>query len=137
MLDAITDVNWLAVAVAALAYYLLGALWFTPLFGDAWDRAVGHSRHGTDRFPTRYYTTPLASAIVVASAIAVLVEAADLSTTIEAAALGSVLGIGYAAVSVNNAVAPNVPRPFLLGAITGGYHLVGAVVVAAVVTAMG
>lgn len=136
MLGSIADVNWPAAAVAALAYYLLGALWFTPLFGSSWDRAVGYARQGVNRFPARYYVTPLASALVVAVATALLVEAMDVSTPADATELGSVVGLGYAAVSFNNAVAPNVPRPFLLGAVTGGYHVIGAVVVAVVISAL-
>lgn len=137
MLDSINDVNWLAVAVAALAYYLLGALWFTPLFGSQWDRAVDFDRKGSHRFPARYYVTPLVSCLAVATATAVIVEAMDVATPGDAAELGAVVGIGYAAaVSFSNAVAPNVPRPFLLGAITGGYHVVGVVLVAVLTIAM-
>ena len=36
----ISDINWLAVLVAALAFYSLGALWYGPLFGKYWQRAV-------------------------------------------------------------------------------------------------
>jgi len=36
------EVNWLAVAVAALASFLLGGLWYSPvLFGKAWQRETG------------------------------------------------------------------------------------------------
>ena len=29
---------------AGAAYFALGGLWFTPLFGKQWDRAVGFQR---------------------------------------------------------------------------------------------
>jgi len=35
------DVNWLAVLVATVAGFLLGGLWYGPLFGKAWLSAVG------------------------------------------------------------------------------------------------
>ena len=35
------DVSWLAVLVAALATFLLGGLWYGPLFGKHWLRASG------------------------------------------------------------------------------------------------
>jgi hypothetical protein len=36
------EVNWLAIAVAALASFLLGGLWYSPvLFGKAWQRETG------------------------------------------------------------------------------------------------
>ncbi|HTL80400.1 MAG TPA: DUF1761 domain-containing protein [Bacteroidia bacterium] len=33
--------NWLAIGVAALSYYALGALWFSVLFGKPWAAAHG------------------------------------------------------------------------------------------------
>ena len=35
------DVNWLAVLAATAAGFLLGGLWYGPLFGKAWMAAVG------------------------------------------------------------------------------------------------
>jgi hypothetical protein len=35
------QVNWLAVIVAALTTFILGGLWYGPLFGKAWMRATG------------------------------------------------------------------------------------------------
>lgn len=36
------DINWLAVIVAAVAAFLVGALWYSPLlFAKAWQREVG------------------------------------------------------------------------------------------------
>jgi uncharacterized protein DUF1761 len=34
-------VNWLAILVAALAGFAVGALWYGPLFGSAWRRESG------------------------------------------------------------------------------------------------
>jgi len=35
------QVNWLAVIVAALSTFVLGGLWYGPLFGKVWMRATG------------------------------------------------------------------------------------------------
>lgn len=36
------EVNWLAIVIAALASFLLGGLWYSPvLFGKAWQRETG------------------------------------------------------------------------------------------------
>lgn len=37
------NVNWLAVLVAALATFFLGAVWYTALLGKAWQRANGYT----------------------------------------------------------------------------------------------
>ena len=39
--DPISTLNWLAVLVAALSTFILGGLWYGPLFGRAWMRASG------------------------------------------------------------------------------------------------
>ena len=37
------EINLLAVVLGALAFFAVGALWYTVLFGKAWQRAVGLS----------------------------------------------------------------------------------------------
>jgi len=35
--------NWLAIVLGTLAFFAVGAVWYTALFGKAWQRAVGLS----------------------------------------------------------------------------------------------
>ena len=37
------NINWLAVVLGALAFFVVGAVWYTALFGKAWQRATGLS----------------------------------------------------------------------------------------------
>jgi hypothetical protein len=37
------DLNWLAIIVAAVSTFILGGLWYGPLFGRVWMRASGVS----------------------------------------------------------------------------------------------
>lgn len=39
----LSTINWLAVIVSAAAYFILGGLWFGPLFGKAWQKGAGLS----------------------------------------------------------------------------------------------
>ena len=39
--DLISNINWLAVIVAGLGYFVLGALWYSLLFKNAWIRLSG------------------------------------------------------------------------------------------------
>lgn len=138
MIEAFSAVNWLAAALGALAYFVLGALWFSPLFGRVWDRAVGHERRPGERFPMSYYVVPLVSSIAIAVATAWLAEAADLDGFWDATLFTIALGVGIAAaVSVTNAMTPNMRHPFAYGVVTGGYHVVGIGVVTAIVVLMG
>lgn len=136
MLTALTHLNWLAVALAALAYYVLGAAWFTPLFGKAWDRAIGYDRAKGAKFSLDYYVVPLVSAVLVSLALGVILTAVAPANLVEALLIGVVIGIGVAAaVSINNALTPHTPHPYLFGAVTGGYHFVGIVVVSTIIGA--
>ena len=45
-----SQLNWLAVIVAALVYFALGALWYSPmLFSRAWQRSIGWDETKTPR----------------------------------------------------------------------------------------
>ena len=37
----LADLNWLAVVVSAIAFYALGAIWYSFLFGKAWAAELG------------------------------------------------------------------------------------------------
>jgi len=37
------QINYLAVVLAAVAFFAVGAAWYTVLFGKAWQRALGLS----------------------------------------------------------------------------------------------
>ena len=39
-----TSINWLAVIVAALASFIIGALWYGPLFGKKWMELNGFTK---------------------------------------------------------------------------------------------
>lgn len=133
MLADIANVNWLSVLVAAAAYFVLGAVWFTPLLGRVWDVATGHARAKGEPFTPIYYVAPLVTAVCVAVATAVVRAAVGVASVGDAVVLGLVVGVGYsAAVSLTNAVTPGIPRPLLFAAVTGGYHVVGAVTVAVI-----
>ena len=40
---AFTNINWLSVAVAAISTFLIGGIWYGPLFGKAWMEAFGYT----------------------------------------------------------------------------------------------
>lgn len=119
-------VNWWAVLLAALGYFILGAVWFTPLFGRAWDAAIGYDRsQSRGRFPVSYYIVPFVGSAISTVVIAVLVGLLPVAGAVGGVGVGASVGLAIAAASMTNSLTPHTPRPYVLGAITGGYHLVG------------
>lgn len=137
MLDVISRLDWLAIALATIAVFVLGALWFTPLFGRAWDRSLGISREKGARYSPIYYVMPLVTSLLVSTATAILVVALGIDGWGESLLLGLVVGVGYsAAVTFTNAVTPTTPHPLAFATITGSYHVVSAVIAAIIIGAL-
>jgi hypothetical protein len=122
-----------APTIAGVAYFALGGLWFTPLFGFAWDRALMFSRPRRWRPPVRYYIVPLLGCLAVSFAMSLLADWFQIQTLERYLALAAVLGLGVAApITAVNAVSPNTPRPGLYAAVVGSYHAVGIALAATV-----
>ncbi|MFC4104241.1 DUF1761 domain-containing protein [Paenibacillus xanthanilyticus] len=133
MFDGGVELNGLAIIAAALAYYVLGAVWFTPLFGALYDKALDTKRSPNQKWPMLYYIGPLVSAFAASIATALFVDALQIVHLSDALLLGLIVGVGYAmSISFNNAINPKTPRPLLYGAVTGSYHVVGMMLTAAI-----
>jgi NO-binding membrane sensor protein with MHYT domain len=121
-----------------LIYFALGALWFSNvLFARPWQRSIGWDP--AQRPPPQnatFYVVPLLTYLVIATAVAMLASATGSDTLGEGVVLGLVIGIGLAAMhSLGDAVFdPNKPRPYVWFAITAGYHVVGILIVAVLVS---
>jgi hypothetical protein len=115
------QINYLAVVAAALASFVLGGLWYSPiLFGAAWQRAAGLS---DERLKSGSMPVIFGGAFVLAL-IASFVFAMFLGPK---PALPFATGAGFAAGLCWVAASFGINylferRPFRLFAINGGYH---------------
>jgi hypothetical protein len=132
------EINWFSVPLAIAAHYLLGALWFSPfLFGKLWDKAIGFKRPKGWKPTPLYYLGPLAGSVAVSIGTAGIVLTLAYVPLSEALLATGLLGLCYAvAVSFVNTITPNTPRPLLYGTVTGGYHLVGILLVTVILYAL-
>lgn len=113
------DINWWAVLVAAMSAFLLGGLWYGPLFKNAWCREAGIDLHAQVRHPSRVFGTAFVAALVSAAAFAIILRPdPPLFIAVHA---GFLTGLAYVAMSfgINYAFAG---RSFKLWLIDGGYH---------------
>lgn len=123
----------LPIMAAGIAYFALGGLWFTPLFGKQWDAAVGFERPPKWRPAAVYYIGPLVGCLVAALATAYLAQLAHAQSLAEFLRVGLTVGLGYGAtVTAVNAISPNMRKPLLYAAVVGSYHLVGLALCSAV-----
>ena len=134
--DVLGDLNWLAVIVATLAYFLLGAVWYAQaVFGKAWQRSSGITVEPDQRPGAAFYIIPLITCFLMTLATAMIATTTGSSTVGDAIVLGLVVGVGFAAsLSLLGSAFGNYPQPGVYFAITAGYHLVGLVGASLIVT---
>jgi Protein of unknown function (DUF1761) len=131
------DLNWLAVIVAGLAYFALGAVWFAPAtFGKAWQRSIGWQMREGERPGPAFYIGPLITCLLASIAVAMLGQASGTDTFGEGIVLGLVAGIGIAGavLFVTGVFDPKKPDPMTWFGITAGYHLVGLLIASVIVS---
>jgi len=117
------DVNWLAVLVAAVVTFVLGGVWYGPLFGRVWRAAEGQAEPepGRQKHPALVYGVSFVLMLVAAMALAVAIgPVPDVSRSI---GFGLVVGVGWVATSfgVNYLFAG---RRLPLFAVDAGYNVV-------------
>lgn len=132
------EINWTGVFLATLVYYLLGALWFSPIgFQKKWDRAIGFQRVKGWKPDYRYFLFPLLSSAMVSISMALLQKNLLVESFGQSVCLGLVTGLGFAlSISLTNAITPKKKNPILFGLLTGFYHVFGIVTVSAIVYLM-
>jgi hypothetical protein len=138
--DLLEDVKWLAVLLAALAYFVIGAIWYAPpVLGKSWGAAGGMDMPAEGRRPgPAIYIVPLIGSVLSAIALGMIAVATRTDTVGEGIVLGLVVGVGFA-ISISLVTATfesNKPNQMVWGSINAGYHLVGNVVAAIIIAAM-
>lgn len=136
--DLLADVNWLAVLGAAVAYFVLGALWYMPKpMAAAWTKSMGWDPSEEDQPSAAIYVAPLVTCLVSSVAMAMLAAGTGSDTVAEGLVLGLVAGVGIAAaiLMVTGWFDPKKPQPLVWASITAGYHVVGLLITGVIVSA--
>jgi Protein of unknown function (DUF1761) len=135
--DVLSDLNWLAVIVAALAYFAIGAVWYAPpVFGRIWAAAGGFDLPEAGSRPSAaIYLTPLIGSVLSAIALGLVAAASGTDTFEEGIVLGVVVAVGFAIpiALVTAQFETQKPKPLVWGAVNGGYHVVGNLFAAIIV----
>lgn len=115
------DINWLAVIAAAVSAFLLGGLWYGPLFKNAWCREAGIDPDSAPPHPARIFTLAFVCSLLAALVFAMVLGPAV--SPVEGMAAGFAVGLFFVAMSfgINYAFAQ---RSLKLWLIDSGYHTV-------------
>jgi len=133
--DFLSHVNWLAVLVAAVAYFMLGALWYSKaLFGTKWAQLIKLDMNNPDLkkgmggMMISTFVLILVTCFGLATLIVKVGFAQELSYGIK---LGLLTGLAFATTAVSiNYVYERKPTNLYL--ISNGYHVVGHVIAATI-----
>ncbi len=127
MSELFSSLNWLAVIVATLVYFILGAIWYSPiLFGNVWMKLRNLSKETMDDPNPIIYLYSFILQFIAVLSLALFMTAMD----IESAGNGSLIGFGAGAGFVftlagTTGIFSDVPLK--LHFLDNGYHVVGLV----------
>ena len=94
ILDAFGDLNWLAVVVATVAYFLIGTLWYSNLlFGKQYREAIGAEEGGAP--PVGAIVGNLVLWFIAAIALGLIATAIGTDNAWDGIVLGLVVAIGF------------------------------------------
>jgi Protein of unknown function (DUF1761) len=134
----LSHVNYWAILLAALAYFMLGSLWFSVLFGKIWMKEVEKqgvkiSEADKKNIPAKMVQTFLYN-VLAAFAIAYIVYVVGVFRWVIGLKLGLLCGIGFAFAGIGIAYTWE-SRSFKLVMIDCGYAIVGIGLCGAIIAA--
>lgn len=135
MFDFALPTNWLAFIVALVVTQVLGFLWYSDfLFAKAWTKAIGKTaKQIQDQADPSVYAYSVVGAAVMLLVLVNVLRWAGITETLPAIGAALLIWLGFVATSsaMNTAFEK---RGWPLWLIDNGYHVVNAIVSAAILT---
>lgn len=103
LIEALQNLNYIAVAIAAITSYVLGFVWYHwTIFGKTWANALGLSKEEADNTEGLggAFAISLVSGLSKTLLIALLISALNTSGVLSGAFLGAVVAIVFTATSL-------------------------------------
>jgi hypothetical protein len=131
-MNALSDLNWLHILVATIAYFAIGTIWYSFLFQKQWIRyhkidmndPEGKKGVGIIMFTSFVWT------FITVTALAVLISKMSIEGGIlSAVKMGLTTGVCFSALAISTTYL-YLKKPFGLHLIDGGYHVAGQIVAA-------
>ena len=132
MLD-FAGLNWWAILVATVVAFMLGYVWYGPVFGKAWLAALGKTEDEIEPSPTPFIVSAVA-ALATCLVVAALMSGLGMTGIGDGAILGLLTGIGFIAASMASDTA-FCGWGWKLWAIQAGYRVAYSILMGAIIGA--
>lgn len=129
---ALSNLNWLHVLVATVAYYILGAIWYSFLFQKSWVRfhKIDTSNPDAKKGVGLIMFLGFIWTFVICTGLAILIYKTPYLGGIESAVkFGLTTGVCFSAMVISMTYL-YLKKPFALHLIDGLYHVVGQIIAA-------
>ena len=124
-----SNLNWLAILVAGLAYFILGAIWYSFLFKNSWIKLSGvrMDAHDAKTGIAQIMFASLLLMIICSIGLALLLGRIGPSSWISGAKVGLLAGVCFSATGISISYLYE-KRPLGLHIINGTYNVLGCVI---------
>lgn len=133
-LSILSQINWVAVIIAAIGYYAMGALWYSQaFFGLKWARLRGINIE--EDAEKKIIGTRIVSSfifmVITCTALALLIVRMDLFIFRSALIVGTLGGLGFAGMAIAGSLLYQ-RKPLALYLIECGHHLAANIIAAVI-----
>ena len=127
MSDLISSLNWLSIITATVVYFVLGALWYSPvLFGNIWMKLRNLSKETMDDPNPIIYLYSFILQFIAVVSLALFITALGVDSAGNGALIGFGAGAGFVfTLAGTTGIFTEVPMK--LHFLDNGYHVVGLV----------
>jgi hypothetical protein len=128
-----SNLNWLHILVAALAYFALGSIWYSALFGKKWVfyQKINMADPGAKKGVAAIMFGSFLWMFVASIGLAILVQRLQLNEAMSGLKLGLLTGICFSAAAISISYL-YVKKPLGLHLIDSFYHIAGQIIAAVI-----
>ena len=125
MIELLLSLSWMAVIVAAIVYFILGGLWYSPLlFADAWMKQINKTADDFDKPNPVIFLYSFILQLIATISLGLFISAMAIDTAVNGAIIGFGAGSGLL-FTLSGATGIFSDTPFKLHLINNGYHVIG------------